>query len=97
MFWSFAFYILLIFFSITVAFNVILLSGASMVVRHLYNSQRDAPGKSRTHLAPHTVVTILLTTFPVLCCSLRASDCCVSARVIPSPFSPSSPKALMSR
>ena len=45
----------------------------NIVIRHLYTLGSDHPGKSSAHLEPHTVITIVLTTFS--CCTLHPHDC----------------------
>ena len=56
------------FFPLQMTFNIILYQFQvySIVVRHLFNLGGDLPNNSSTQLAPHIVITILLTIFPVL-------------------------------
>ena len=52
-----------LFFHYSLTLSIILFQVYSIVVRQLYNLQSDPPSNSRTHLAPHTVIKILLTIF----------------------------------
>ena len=64
----------------------------SIVVKQSYTFQSVPPNISSTHLAPHTVITISLTVFPVL--YFTPHDYFVTTNLyfsVPSPFSPSPP------
>ena len=92
-FFSFKIYLI---FKLWLTFTITLVSGYSMVVRHLYNSPSDLFDKFSTHSAPHIVITIL-TIFPLLHFTshnyfLTMNMCFL----IPPHFSPSPPTPLHS-
>ena len=70
------------------------------MIRHLYTLCSDHPNKSSTHLAPHIVITILLTIFPVLYFTSSWIFCncsCVLLQLyLPSPFLPVLPNPVSS-
>ena len=72
--------------------HIVLVSGEHPSDWALQNLLSDHPDKSNTHLTPHTVITILLTVFPML--YFTTCDCSVTTLfyfLIPSPFWPISP------
>ena len=53
--------------TVGIQYHFISVSGIQQVVRHLCNLLNDLSDKSSIHLAPYTVITIVLTAFPMLC------------------------------
>lgn len=53
--------------TVDIQYFFLLLSGVPCSVRLLYNSRGDLPDQFSPHLAPHTAIAVLLTTFSMPC------------------------------